>query len=268
MTATDVAPDRLEAARSAAERFLDEAPDELRVGAVSFSDTAHVLQPPTTDHEQVRAALTGLTADGGTATGDGLAAALETLDTGSQAPAGRGRAAVRRQADRRPRRRCGRPGGGRAEGTRLHRRARHARRRRRRLPARPARSRGTAADRRGVRRAGVRGLRRRPAHGRLRAARLPARHARGDARGHGRLRGRGTTAARRRAGRLGTGLRAPPLRKGGGGWTRRSGAPVRSGRPRRASRARGPRRSGAPRRRGTRAARSGGCRPASGSRRR
>jgi Ca-activated chloride channel family protein len=80
MTATDVAPDRLDAARAAADRFLDEAPDELRVGAVAFSDSARVLQPPTTDHEQVRAALGGLTADGGTATGDGLEAALRALE--------------------------------------------------------------------------------------------------------------------------------------------------------------------------------------------
>jgi Ca-activated chloride channel homolog len=88
MTATDVAPDRLAAARSAAERFLDEAPEELRVGAVSFSDTARVLQPPTTDHEQVRAALGGLVADGGTATGDGLDAALGALESaeGSRRP--------------------------------------------------------------------------------------------------------------------------------------------------------------------------------------
>jgi Ca-activated chloride channel homolog len=80
MTATDVAPDRLDAARGAAERFLDEAPDELRVGAVAFSDSARVVQPPTTDHEQVRAALGSLYADGGTATGDGLEAALRSLE--------------------------------------------------------------------------------------------------------------------------------------------------------------------------------------------
>jgi Ca-activated chloride channel family protein len=86
MTATDVSPDRLEAARSAAERFLDEAPEELRVGAVAFSDSARVLQPPTTEHGQVRAALSGLLADGGTATGDGLAAALEVLDSGERRP--------------------------------------------------------------------------------------------------------------------------------------------------------------------------------------
>jgi Ca-activated chloride channel family protein len=80
MTATDVAPDRLSAARSAAERFLDEAPEELRVGAVAFSDAARVLQPPTTDHVQVRAALASLIADGGTATGDGLDSALRALE--------------------------------------------------------------------------------------------------------------------------------------------------------------------------------------------
>ncbi len=88
MTATDVAPDRLDAARTAAERFLDEAPDELRVGVVAFSDTAQVLQPPTTDREQVRGALGGLVADGGTATGSGLEAALGALepDDGSKRP--------------------------------------------------------------------------------------------------------------------------------------------------------------------------------------
>jgi Ca-activated chloride channel homolog len=86
MTATDVAPDRLVAARQAANSFLDEAPEELRVGAVAFSDNARVLQPPTTDHEQVRLALAGLAADGGTATGDGLAAALQSLDTGAKRP--------------------------------------------------------------------------------------------------------------------------------------------------------------------------------------
>jgi Ca-activated chloride channel homolog len=80
MQATDVAPDRLRAARSAAENFLDEAPEELRVGLVAFSDTSRVLQAPTTDHEQVRAALAGLAANGGTATGDGIDAALSALE--------------------------------------------------------------------------------------------------------------------------------------------------------------------------------------------
>jgi len=80
MEATDVAPSRLSAARSAAERFLDEAPEDLRVGAVAYSDVARILQPPTVEHEQVRGALEGLVADGGTATGDGLDAALRSLE--------------------------------------------------------------------------------------------------------------------------------------------------------------------------------------------
>jgi Ca-activated chloride channel homolog len=79
MQATDVAPDRLSAAQAAAERFLDEAPEDLRVGVVAFSDTARVLQPPTTEHDRVRAALGSLVADGGTATGEGLDAALRSL---------------------------------------------------------------------------------------------------------------------------------------------------------------------------------------------
>jgi Ca-activated chloride channel homolog len=90
MQATDVQPDRLRAARAAAERFLDEAPERLRVGAVEFSDTARILQPPTTEHDQVRAALAGLVANGGTATGDGLDAALRALEpstTGRRPPA-------------------------------------------------------------------------------------------------------------------------------------------------------------------------------------
>jgi Ca-activated chloride channel homolog len=82
MQATDVAPNRLDAARSAAENFLDEAPEELRVGLVAFSDTSRVLQPPTIDHEQVRSALGQLTATGGTATGDGIDAALTALEPG------------------------------------------------------------------------------------------------------------------------------------------------------------------------------------------
>ncbi len=78
MEATDVDPTRLQAARSAAEAFLDKVPDELRVGLVTFSTEAQVALPPTAEHDQVRRALGFLQADGGTAIGDaiGLAASL------------------------------------------------------------------------------------------------------------------------------------------------------------------------------------------------
>jgi Ca-activated chloride channel family protein len=81
MLATDVEPSRVDAARGAAEAFVDSVPDELRVGAVAFSTTPNSIVPPSYDRERVRAHLENLRADGGTATGDGLAQALRLLDS-------------------------------------------------------------------------------------------------------------------------------------------------------------------------------------------
>jgi Ca-activated chloride channel homolog len=80
MAATDVAPSRLDAAKDAADSFLDKVPDRLRVGLVAFSTTPHTTVSPTGSHEEVRAAIEGLGADGATVTGDGLAAALKLVD--------------------------------------------------------------------------------------------------------------------------------------------------------------------------------------------
>jgi Ca-activated chloride channel homolog len=80
MLAEDVNPSRLEAARAAAQRFLEEVPDAARVGVVAFSTDPHTLEPPSDDREEVEELIDGLSADGGTATGDALEAALEMLD--------------------------------------------------------------------------------------------------------------------------------------------------------------------------------------------
>jgi Ca-activated chloride channel homolog len=79
MLATDVEPSRMDAARGAARAFLDGVPDELRVGAVAFSTGPRSAVTPTHDRDSVRAHLASLHADGGTATGDGLAEALRLL---------------------------------------------------------------------------------------------------------------------------------------------------------------------------------------------
>jgi Ca-activated chloride channel homolog len=79
MLAKDVAPDRLVAARRAAGTFLDKVPRDVRVGAIAFNHKPTVLQTPTRDHEAVREALAGVRAAGSTATGDALAAALQTI---------------------------------------------------------------------------------------------------------------------------------------------------------------------------------------------
>jgi Ca-activated chloride channel homolog len=77
MEATDVEPTRMDAAREAATTFVDELPDELRVGLVTFSTEAQVIVAPTSEHDQVRDALGFLEANGGTAIGDAIAAATE-----------------------------------------------------------------------------------------------------------------------------------------------------------------------------------------------
>jgi Ca-activated chloride channel homolog len=82
MRATDVAPDRLSAARAAAERFLDRVPQRVRVGAVAFDHRAAVLEAPTADRAPVRAAIERLRPSGGTATGEALATALDLVRRG------------------------------------------------------------------------------------------------------------------------------------------------------------------------------------------
>ncbi|MBA3261082.1 MAG: VWA domain-containing protein [Thermoleophilaceae bacterium] len=82
MLADDVEPSRLEAARSAAKHFLEEVPDEARVGAVAFSTDPHTVEAPTDDRSKIEDVLDSLSADGGTATGDALAAALDLVDNG------------------------------------------------------------------------------------------------------------------------------------------------------------------------------------------
>jgi Ca-activated chloride channel homolog len=80
MSAKDVDPTRLDAARDAGREFLDRIPHELRVGAVAYSSAPHTVKPPTLEHDEIRDTLDSLVADGGTATGDALVAALGMLD--------------------------------------------------------------------------------------------------------------------------------------------------------------------------------------------
>jgi Ca-activated chloride channel homolog len=80
MLAEDVDPSRLEAARAAALRFLEELPEEARVGAVAFSTDPHTVEAPTDDRGEIEDLIEALSADGGTAAGDALAAAIGLVD--------------------------------------------------------------------------------------------------------------------------------------------------------------------------------------------
>ena len=94
MSATDVSPSRLEAARRAALSFVEQVPNAMRVGLVAFSDAAQTLQSPTTDHKLVSEALKTLQTIGGTATGAGLQTALDSLQLPPDASTSRPPAAI------------------------------------------------------------------------------------------------------------------------------------------------------------------------------
>lgn len=79
MQATDVEPDRIRAAQQAARRFLEEVPEQVRVGLVAFAGAAVPVVPPTTDRELVRRAVDGLTLQEGTAIGEAIAASVELV---------------------------------------------------------------------------------------------------------------------------------------------------------------------------------------------
>ena len=72
MTATDVKPSRLDAARNAGDAFLAKVPSSYSVALVAFASRAFVAVPPTTDHALVRTGLSSLTSGEGTAIGDAI----------------------------------------------------------------------------------------------------------------------------------------------------------------------------------------------------
>lgn len=79
MIAADVAPSRLTAATRAARSFAMALPAGVELGLVSFSTSAGVVVPPTTDRTTVIAAIDGLRAGGGTATGDAIGLAVSAI---------------------------------------------------------------------------------------------------------------------------------------------------------------------------------------------
>lgn len=79
MEASDVLPTRLAAAQTAMRQFVGELPASDKVGLVTFSDKVDVLDVPTTDHAAVDSGIDVLAPQGGTALGNGVAAAVRLL---------------------------------------------------------------------------------------------------------------------------------------------------------------------------------------------
>lgn len=85
MQATDVKPSRLAAAQTAAKAFSDQLTPGVNLGLVSFAGTAAVLVSPTVSREPVKRAVDGLRLAESTATGEAIFAAMQSVETFSQA---------------------------------------------------------------------------------------------------------------------------------------------------------------------------------------
>jgi Ca-activated chloride channel homolog len=77
MSAQDVKPTRLQAARNAARTFIERIPSKYRVAIVGFAGRAYVALPPTEDRTLARAALRTLHPAEGTSLGDAVALATK-----------------------------------------------------------------------------------------------------------------------------------------------------------------------------------------------
>ena len=115
MAARDSKPTRLGAAQAAAQRYVDKLPKGYRMALITFSDHTTLSAAPTHDLALVRAAIArARTGPQGTALADAVARAV---DVGRSVPAKKGKTAAgrdRRLLRRRPDRRPGDAGAGRA----------------------------------------------------------------------------------------------------------------------------------------------------------
>lgn len=79
MRATDVDPNRIAAAQAAARAFVEQVPGDVRIGLVEFGGTASAVQLPTSNREDLVAAIDRFRLQRGTATGSALYVALQML---------------------------------------------------------------------------------------------------------------------------------------------------------------------------------------------
>jgi Ca-activated chloride channel family protein len=79
MAAKDVDPTRIEAAKAAAQDFVQHQPPTVQIGVVAFSDNSFMVQTPTNDREAILAAINRLTPQRGTSLAHGILASLNAI---------------------------------------------------------------------------------------------------------------------------------------------------------------------------------------------
>ncbi len=86
MSATDMAPTRMEAAKVAARDFVAKEPSSVSIGVVAFSDSGVSVQTPTTDQASVLAAIDRLAPQKGTSVAQGILASLNVIAVAEAGP--------------------------------------------------------------------------------------------------------------------------------------------------------------------------------------
>ncbi len=79
MGAKDVQPTRLAAAKAAAKGFVDNQPPTVKIAVVAFGGNGLIVQQPTTDKDQVLAAVNRLKPEGDTSLGRGILSSLSAI---------------------------------------------------------------------------------------------------------------------------------------------------------------------------------------------
>jgi Ca-activated chloride channel family protein len=79
MCSTDVRPNRLQAAESAAISFVQKQSPSTQIGVVAFSTFAEEIQPPTNDQEALQTAIESLLTGRRTAIGSGILKSIDAI---------------------------------------------------------------------------------------------------------------------------------------------------------------------------------------------
>jgi Ca-activated chloride channel family protein len=79
MAAEDIEPTRMEAAKAAAQKFVENQPAGVLIGVVVFSDGGITVQSPTNNREETLATIHRLVPRRGTSVGNGILVALNTI---------------------------------------------------------------------------------------------------------------------------------------------------------------------------------------------
>jgi Ca-activated chloride channel family protein len=79
MMADDLEPTRIDAAKVAAQAFIENQPRTIQVGVVAFSNGGLVVQQPTISQEEILSAIDRLNPQGGTSLGQGIFASINAI---------------------------------------------------------------------------------------------------------------------------------------------------------------------------------------------